>query len=129
MPTLPSGTVTFLFGDIEHSTRLLQHPGDRYTAGDGFFVVFQRATHGVAEGFEGLAGVAVAQHQLGRAVRLLGAAETLREAIGAPLSPRARVQYDRDVAAVRTGLGAAAFAGVWATGKATPPEQVITHGK
>ena len=30
MPTLPSGTVTFLFSDIEHSTRLLQHLGDRY---------------------------------------------------------------------------------------------------
>ena len=62
MPALPSGTVTFLFSDIEHSTRLLQHLGDRYadvlaeyrrllretfqagdgheidTAGDGFFV-------------------------------------------------------------------------------------------
>ena len=72
MPTLPSGTVTFLFSDIEHSTRLLQHLGDRYadvlaeyrrllretfqawdgheidTAGDGFFAVFQRATHAVA---------------------------------------------------------------------------------
>ena len=30
MPALPSGTVTFLFSDIEHSTRLLQHLGDRY---------------------------------------------------------------------------------------------------
>ena len=72
MPALPSGTVTFLFSDIEHSTRLLQHLGDRYadvlaeyrrllretfqagdgheidTAGDGFFAAFQRATHAVA---------------------------------------------------------------------------------
>src|SRR5712691_5413009 len=72
MPALPRGTVTFLFSDIEHSTRLLQHLGDRYaevlaeyrrplreafqagdgyeidTAGDGFFVAFQRATHAVA---------------------------------------------------------------------------------
>ena len=30
MPALPSGTVTFLFSDIEHSTHLLQHLGDRY---------------------------------------------------------------------------------------------------
>lgn len=30
MPEPPSGTVTFLFSDIEHSTRLLQHLGDRY---------------------------------------------------------------------------------------------------
>jgi class 3 adenylate cyclase len=32
MPSLPSGTVTFLFTDIEGSTRLLQHIGDRYSA-------------------------------------------------------------------------------------------------
>jgi class 3 adenylate cyclase len=72
MPALPRGTVTFLFSDIERSTRLLQRLGDRYadvlaeyrrllretfetwdgheidTAGDGFFVAFQRATHAAA---------------------------------------------------------------------------------
>jgi class 3 adenylate cyclase len=72
MPEAPRGTVTFLFSDIEHSTRLLQHLGDDYaevlaayrrmlrqalqawdgyeidTAGDGFFAAFQRATHAVA---------------------------------------------------------------------------------
>ena len=30
MPTLPTGTVTFLYSDIEGSTSLLQHLGDRY---------------------------------------------------------------------------------------------------
>jgi class 3 adenylate cyclase len=30
MPDLPTGTVTFLFSDIEGSTRLLQHLGERY---------------------------------------------------------------------------------------------------
>ena len=84
--------------------------------------------HGLAECLEGLAGVAVAQQQLERAARLLGAAETLREATGAPLSPGERVRYDRDMSAVRAGLGEAAFAAAWATGKAMPLEQVITHG-
>ena len=32
MPDLPSGTVTFLFTDIEGSTRLLQQLGDGYGA-------------------------------------------------------------------------------------------------
>jgi predicted ATPase/class 3 adenylate cyclase/Tfp pilus assembly protein PilF len=68
MPELPTGTVTLLFSDIEGSTSLLQHLGNRYadvladhrqllraafqaaggyevdTAGDGFFVAFHRAT-------------------------------------------------------------------------------------
>jgi predicted ATPase/class 3 adenylate cyclase len=69
---LPSGTVTFLFTDIEGSTRLLQKLGEQYadvlaehrrvlreafernggvevdTQGDAFFVVFARASDAVA---------------------------------------------------------------------------------
>jgi hypothetical protein len=84
--------------------------------------------HGLAECLEGLAGVAVVQGQLEHAARLLGTAQTLREATGAPLSPRERVRYDRDVSIVRAGLGEAAFVAAWATGKAMPPEHVIAHG-
>jgi predicted ATPase/class 3 adenylate cyclase len=71
-PHLPSGTVTFLFTDIEGSTRLLQELGDRYadvlaehrrmlreafahhsgvevdTQGDAFFVAFARASDAAA---------------------------------------------------------------------------------
>src|SRR5437016_2331164 len=72
MPELPSGTVTFLFTDIEGSTRLLQELGDAYaealaehrrvlrdafachggvevdTQGDAFFVAFARASDALA---------------------------------------------------------------------------------
>jgi predicted ATPase/class 3 adenylate cyclase len=72
MPELPSGTVTFLFSDIEGSTRLLQEYGDRWpdiverhnellrgafdghggvelgTEGDSFFVVFPSAPSAIA---------------------------------------------------------------------------------
>jgi predicted ATPase len=72
VPELPTGTVTFLFTDIEGSTLLLQELGDRYaevlaehrrvlrdswrehegvevdTQGDAFFVAFSRATDAVA---------------------------------------------------------------------------------
>src|SRR5512143_533364 len=68
MPTLPTGTVTFLFTDIEGSTQILQRLGPAYadllaqhhailrtaiqawhgvevdTQGDAFFVVFGRAS-------------------------------------------------------------------------------------
>jgi predicted ATPase/class 3 adenylate cyclase len=71
-PELPSGTVTFLFTDVEGSTRLLQEHGAGYadllaehrralrdafaqnsgvevdTQGDAFFVAFSRATDAVA---------------------------------------------------------------------------------
>jgi len=72
MPSLPSGTVTFLFSDIEGSTTLLKELGDRYegllsdhrrlmrerfaehdgveidTQGDAFFFAFSRARDAVA---------------------------------------------------------------------------------
>src|SRR5947209_16980894 len=72
MLELPTGTVTFLFTDIEGSTRLLQEIGERYvdeleehadiiraaiaaaggvevgTYGDSFFAVFRRPIDGVA---------------------------------------------------------------------------------
>ena len=72
MPALPSGTVTFVFSDIEGSTALLKELGDRYeglladhrrlmrerfsehdgveidTQGDAFFFAFSRARDAVA---------------------------------------------------------------------------------
>jgi predicted ATPase/class 3 adenylate cyclase len=77
MRELPRGTVTFLFTDIEGSTRLLQELGDGYadvlaehhrrlrevflrndgaevdTQGDAFFVVFERAQDAVTAATEG----------------------------------------------------------------------------
>jgi class 3 adenylate cyclase len=76
MPTIPSGTVTFVFTDIEGSTALLKQLGDRYaellaqhrvflretfaahdgqeidTQGDAFFFSFPRARQAVAAAVE-----------------------------------------------------------------------------
>jgi hypothetical protein len=113
------GTVAYTQGD-----------DDRATALYGESLTLRRELgnkHGLAECLEGLAEVAVTQRQLEHAVRLLGAAAALREATGAPLSPGERARYDRDVSAMRAGLGEAAFAAAWATGKAMPLEQVLAH--
>src|SRR5439155_1644293 len=84
-PELPSGTVTFLFTDIEGSTRLLKQIGERYaealrdhqrllrtafaahdgheidTQGDSFFVAFRRAKDAVAAALA--AQRAIAKHE------------------------------------------------------------------
>src|SRR5919202_2551930 len=83
MTALPTGTVTFLFTDIEGSTRLLHELGDRYaelladhrrvlreafarhggvevdTQGDAFFVAFSAAPAAVAAAEEAQAALAV----------------------------------------------------------------------
>jgi predicted ATPase len=82
MPELPSGTVTFLFTDIEGSTQLLHELGDSYaealaehrrvlratfaehdgvevdTQGDAFFVAFTRAGDALAAARDGQAWLA-----------------------------------------------------------------------
>jgi hypothetical protein len=60
---------------------------------------------------------------------MLGAAEALREVIGAPLSPSERIVYDYDhhVAIVCTTLGRESFTSLWADGRAMTLEQAIEY--
>ena len=82
---------------------------------------------GIAECLEGLATVAAGTGQPERAARLLGAAEALREAIGAPLPPVDRPDHDDDDSATRAALGEAAFAAAWAAGRALTVEQAVAE--
>src|SRR5262249_16294270 len=77
----------------------------------------QRIPYFVPEGLDLLAAAASAQGRAKRAARLLGAAEALREALGAPLPPPDREPYDRHLTRVRSMLDAGAFAASWAAGR------------
>jgi hypothetical protein len=59
------------------------------------------------------------------AVRLLGAVAMLRRAMGIPVRPADQPALQRALAAARTALGQAAYAGAWTAGQAGPLEQVI----
>ena len=88
---------------------------------------------------EGLADMAVAQGVVDPSVggvqskalsslwaaQLWGAAESLREAIGAPMPPVDRAPYERTVATARARLGEQAFARAWAKGKAMPLAEAL----
>jgi tetratricopeptide (TPR) repeat protein len=76
---------------------------------------------------EGLAAIAGAQQHPERAARLFGAAETLRKAVGMPISPVNRAAYDRDVVTARAQLDDAAFAAAWAAGRVLTLEQAIAE--
>jgi predicted ATPase/class 3 adenylate cyclase len=83
---------------------------------------------GIALALDGLAALAAAhQGQPERAARLSGAAEALREAVGAPLSPHERAEYHRHVAATRAALGEEAFAAAWEAGRALSLEQAVAY--
>ena len=82
---------------------------------------------GVSECLVGLAGVATTAGRPRPAARLFGAAEARSEAIGAPISPSNRPEYEHFVAAARTGLGEGEFATAWAEGRAMGIEQAIAY--
>ena len=90
--------------------RLLPKPGSRQM---------------VAFGLEGLARVVAVQGELSWAARLWGAAETVRETIGAPIAPRERPAYESRVTAARAQHGEKTFATAWAEGRLMTPEQAL----
>ncbi len=65
----------------------------------------------------GLAAIAVSRGQPVRAVRLLSAAESLRETAGVRLPPAERADDERILEKTRAQLGTQAFAAAWDTGR------------
>jgi hypothetical protein len=149
----PTGTVTFLFTDIEGSSQLWErHPEAMRDALEQHDLLLRQALQtqgdlraartllaeslglyrgtgkllGIAECLESLARLAAAERRFTRAAQCLGAAEVLRETMGAPLPPPERAEYDRTLSAMRSGCSEEAFAGAWSEGRAMSLEQAVS---
>jgi predicted ATPase/DNA-binding SARP family transcriptional activator len=82
---------------------------------------------GVAACLVGLAGTAGGEGKHEPAVRLFAAGEALFAAASARLDPIDRIEYDRNLAAVRARLDAATFAAAWAAGRTLTMEQAVAY--
>lgn len=80
----------------------------------------------VAHQLESFAALDTADGRAERAVRLLGAAEALREASGDML-PAERVDYDATVAALRATLPADLFAAAWSAGRSLDMNAAVEY--
>jgi ATP/maltotriose-dependent transcriptional regulator MalT len=80
----------------------------------------------VAEGLEGVAALETAQGRPSGAAQLWGAAEALREAIGAPIYPVNRGRYEQAVAQTRAALSEPALRAAWAEGRLMTPQQALS---
>ena len=78
-----------------------------------------------AQALERLAGVAVERDEAGRAARLLGAAQGLREIIHVPIEAIDLQGYERFVAETRARLDEDSLTRAWAEGRSMSFEQVI----
>jgi predicted ATPase/class 3 adenylate cyclase len=78
----------------------------------------------IADGLEGIGAVA-ATRQPARGARLLGAAESLREALSAPMTADHREAFLRDRVAVREHLAEPDFAIAWAAGRSFSLDEAV----
>ena len=80
---------------------------------------------GIARCLEGMAKIVAAKDRREQAVRLLAAAEALRQTIDAPRSVPETVECEHLVALLRKAQGEPAFATAWAEGMALPLEEAM----
>ncbi len=81
---------------------------------------------GIAHAIENIAATA-ANAQPGRAARLYGAAEKLRDELHAPIPGNERARYFEGVDLVRAALGNAACEAAWAAGRLLPREEIVAE--
>jgi tetratricopeptide (TPR) repeat protein len=84
-------------------------------------------THGLTLCVAGFAGIMGATGKPQQAAQLIGAVEASFEAIDTPMDPVDRMEYDRNVAAVRAQLDEATFNAAWAEGRKMTLEQAIQY--
>jgi predicted ATPase/class 3 adenylate cyclase len=107
--------------------------GDRTLARERFqksLAIQQELGHrrGIAGALEALAGIAAAEGEEAltlQATRMFSTAAALRDAIGAPLPPVEREDYDRGLASLRAGLGEEAYSTAWEEGRETGVARVV----
>lgn len=80
----------------------------------------------IAYCLEGIAYIAVALEKPEWAARLLGAAEALREAVGAQIPPTRQAEHEHNVAATLSALSETSFRQAWTQGRVMVLEKLTT---
>jgi predicted ATPase len=109
---LAQGDVALAATHLAEALRLFHDLGDRA---------------GVSWCLAGLAGVAALNEEPERAAWLWGAAEALRQSIGAREAPAAHATHERLKAEVRKQLGEEIFKAKWAEGQAASKDMVLAE--
>jgi non-specific serine/threonine protein kinase len=80
---------------------------------------------GIAEVLESVAALAARSDEADHTVRLLAAADRLREEARSPLPANAQARHEELVAEMRTALGAAAFEHEWSLGRGADRRELV----
>jgi non-specific serine/threonine protein kinase len=119
LPLRNLGIIAFQAGDLERADAFLR---DSLTA-----LQAQRDPWFVSRSLETLATITAARGRYARATRLFGAAEALRDRVGAAVLSFYQAGYDDGVARARAALGPSAFGTAWAAGRAMHLDQALAY--
>src|SRR5262249_42473774 len=111
------GSARFQLGDCRRARVLHRTALERYRSLDNL--------EGVVWSLERLAVVEATDGDAQEAARLLGAASVGREGLGKPLDRWDQEDWDAALASARAALGEAAFASLWAEGRALTLDQAV----
>jgi non-specific serine/threonine protein kinase len=116
-----------IHSECAHMQRLEGHHDKAESTYRETILEWQRLGHraAVANQLECFAFIAKAHEQPERALKLLGAAERLREIIKISMSRMEQVEYDREVADLKANTDEKEFTSLWAEGKSMTMEQAI----
>ena len=119
--------MAYLLHNLGHVARAQGHYERMAALFEESFVLFRELGQkaGIADCLAGLAAVAGVQGQQELAVQLFAASQALFNALGVRLDPADRVEYDRNLASVRTRLDEATFHVAWALGQQMTWEQIL----
>jgi len=79
----------------------------------------------IAHQFECLAFIAKAMEHTERAIRLFGAAETLRQKIGIDMTTQEREEYEKEITNLKANMDEKEFASLWAEGRSMTMDDAI----
>ena len=116
-----------IHSECAHMQRLEGHHDQAASMYRETILEWQRLGHraAVANQLECFAFIAKVNEQPERAIKLLGAAEKLREIINIPMSELEQVEYDREVADLKANMGEKKFTTLWAEGRSMTMEAAI----
>lgn len=119
--------VIMIKSDLAH---VLRHEGNHHQAIPAYqetIKEWQRLGHraAVAHQLECLAFIAKALEQAEKAIKLLGAAEALRQRIEIDMNPLERQEYEMEVADLKANMDGQEFSSVWTEGRSMTMDQAI----
>jgi predicted ATPase/DNA-binding XRE family transcriptional regulator len=113
------GRVALDAGDIQEAAALIA---------EGLRTISQTGmSEYVAWSLEVVAVIALASNQAVQAVRLLGAADAVRERISGSIDPALRMETERERARALADLGSARFDQAWTSGRMLPMNQAVAE--